>query len=109
MHINSISNINNVNYITEISKSGKTDVSKGISFGLNFQLSNKTIRLCEKSTGLTYNELIHLSHVDALKLMKKRGTYSPNKILIWLKETYRKLGERLGILEKREFIYTDID
>jgi len=42
--------------------------------------------------------------------MKESGELKePNKSKLWLSEKYKKLGEKLGLLEKQINIYTDVD
>ena len=80
------------------------------NFGIKFELSRGTIRAVKKSTGLTYEEMTHLSLAEAAKLMEQRGTLKrPSKIKQRLADKFRKIGERLGLLEKHDNIYTDID
>lgn len=79
------------------------------SFGNKYKLSEKTIKMVEKSTGLTYKEMTTLTSDEAKNLMKQRGTLKePNRIKQWLANQYKQLGEKLGFLEKQHNIYTDI-
>lgn len=80
------------------------------NFGRNYKLSDRTVTSIEKSTGLSRAELTELTTDECKKLMKKRGTLKePGKIKTWIADKYRKLGESLGLLEKKHNIYTDID
>lgn len=80
------------------------------TFGKNFKLSEDSIKAIESSTGLTYKEMTNLPLEESVKLMKKRGKLKePSKIKIWISNLYRKIGEELGLLEKRYNIYTDVD
>lgn len=79
-------------------------------FGMNYKPSKDFIKLIEKSTGLTYDELTRLSLDEAELLMKQRGTLKePSKIKTWLSNTYRKIGETLGLLDKEYNFYTHVD
>ncbi len=78
-------------------------------FGNKYKLSETTIKMVEKSTGLTYKEMTTLTSDEAKNLMKQRGTLKkPNKIKQWFANQYKQLGEKLGFLEKQHNIYTDI-
>ena len=78
-------------------------------FGNKYKLSETTIKMVEKSTGLTYKEMTTLTSDEAKNLMKQRGTIKePNKIKQWFANQYKQLGEKLGFLEKQHNIYTDI-
>ena len=78
-------------------------------FGNKYKLSEKTVKMVEKSTGLTYKEMTTLTSDEAKNLMKQRGTLKePNKIKQWFANQYKQLGEKLGFLEKQHNIYTDI-
>lgn len=78
-------------------------------FGTKFKLAEETIQHIEKSTGLSYQEMTTNTIDDARKLMKQRGTLKePSKMKLWLANKYRQLGEKLGLLEKKRNIYTDI-
>lgn len=80
------------------------------SFGNRFKLSTETIKAAEKSTGLTYSEMTNSSLDECTKLMFERGTLKKtSKFKTWLADKYQKLGEALGLLEKKHYIYTDID
>ena len=80
------------------------------TFGNTFKLSKETIKTIETSTGLTYEEMTRLPFSETRKLMLERGTLKePSKIKLWLADKYKKIGERLGLLEKHYNIYTDID
>ena len=75
-----------------------------------FKLSEKTKKAVEKSTGLTYDELIRMPLNESTELMKKRGTLkTPSKLKLWFADMYRKFGEKTGLLDKRYNIHTDID
>lgn len=79
------------------------------NFGNKYKLSETTIKMVEKSTGLTYKEMITLTSDEATNLMKQRGTLKkPNKIKQWFSNKYQQLGEKLGLLKKESNIYTDI-
>ena len=79
-------------------------------FGLKFKLSKETVNSVEKSTGLTYEEMTNSSFDESEKLMKKRGTLKePNKIFLWLQNTYKKFGEKTGLLEREHKFYTHVD
>ena len=61
------------------------------TFGMNYKLSEKTIKAIEKSTGLTYDEMTRLPLDESVKLMKERGTIKePNKLWTWMQEKYKK-------------------
>ncbi|MBR3890243.1 hypothetical protein IKJ53_06980 [bacterium] len=78
-------------------------------FGNKYKLSETTIKMVEKSTGLTYKEMTTLTSDEAKNLMKQRGTLKkPSKIKQWFVNQYKQLGEKLGFLEKQHNIYTDI-
>lgn len=78
-------------------------------FGNKYKLSETTIKMVEKSTGLTYKEMTTLTSDEAKNLMKQRGTLKePNKIKQWFANQYKQLGEKLGFLEKQHNIYTDL-
>ncbi len=80
------------------------------NFGFKFRLSKETINVIERSTKLNYDELRNLPIAEAEKLMIERGSLKkPSKLKVWLSDKYRKLGEFLGLLEKRYNIYTDVD
>ena len=80
------------------------------TFGMNYKLSEKTIKAVEKSTGLTYEEMTRLPFDESVKLMKERGTIKePNKLWTWMQEKYKNFGERTGLLKKEHHFYTDID
>lgn len=80
------------------------------SFGMNFKLSNETIKAVESSTGLTYEEMTRLPMSESTKLMKERGTLKePDKVLLWLRDKYKKFGEKTGLLKKEYNFFTDID
>ena len=80
------------------------------NFGMKFKLPTNTIKAIEYSTGLTYKEMTRLPINETTKLMKERGTLKePSKIKLWLAGRYRKIGERLGSIEKHYNIYTDVD
>ncbi len=74
--------------------------SNNPNFGINFKLSQETIAMVEKSTKLSYNEMIHLSLDECGDLMKKRGTLKTSKIKLWLAENYRRFGEKMGLLNR---------
>ena len=78
-------------------------------FGNKYKLDNKTIKHIEKSSGLSYKEMTSLATDDAKKLIKERGKLKePNKFKQWFANKYQQIGERLGFLEKKHNIYTDI-
>ena len=80
------------------------------NFGSKFKLPKETIKAIESSTGLTYDEMTHLSFDESVKLMKERGKIKdPSWLKLWLSEKYKKFGEKFGLLEKHYNIYTDID
>lgn len=79
------------------------------NFGNKYKLSEKTIKMVEKSTGLTYKEMTTLTSDEAKNVMKQRGTLKePSKIKQWFSNKYQQLGEKLGLLKKEPNIYTDI-
>lgn len=79
------------------------------SFGHKFKLSKNSIKASESSTGLSYHEMTHLSLEESLKLMNKRGKKKTSGFKLWLSSMYKSIGKKLGLLEKRYNIYTDID
>lgn len=84
--------------------------SQNISQSFNFNLSDKTIKLIEKSTGLSKEEMINLPMHDSIELMKKRGSLKePSKLKLLVSNLYRKFGEKIGFIEKKQNIYTHID
>ena len=86
------------------------NAQKNQSFGFKFKLSPEAIKACEKSTGLTYEEMTRLPLDESVKLMKERGTLKePNKIFLWMQEKYKSFGEKTGLLKKERNFYTDID
>ncbi len=79
-------------------------------FGMNFKLSKQTIEAAERSTKLTYDEMINLPLSECEKLMVERGTLKkPGKLKTWISKKYRELGEKFGLIEKQYNVYTDID
>lgn len=87
----------------------KTRYNTKLSFGINYKLSEKTIKQIEKSTGLSYKEMTTLTIDESRNLMKKRGTLKePSKVKLWFASKYRQLGQRLGLLQKERNFYTDI-
>jgi len=78
------------------------------NFGINYKLSKETIKAVESSTGLSYEEMTRLSLEDSAKLMKERGKIKePSKLNLWLRDKYREIGEKFGLLEKQYYIYTE--
>lgn len=76
---------------------------------MTFRLSDKTMKMIEKSTRLTEKEMKTLSDSECRKLMIERGTLKePSKLKVWASNLYKKFGEKLGLLEKQYNIYTDI-
>jgi hypothetical protein len=93
-------------------------INNDMSFGMKdingrnfkFKLSDATLNAISKSTGLTIDELHRLPLDEATKLMKERGTLKePSKLWQWLSDTYRKFGEKTGLLKKEYPIYSDGD
>lgn len=77
---------------------------------LKFKLSERTMKTISKSTKLSEEELKSLSLDEQIKLMEQRGSLKKqNPVKIFFAEKYRKLGEKLGLLNKEHNIYTDID
>lgn len=84
--------------------------SVGVSFSSNYKLSEKTLENISKKTKLSKDELMQLSLDEGLDLMRNRGAIKrPNSIKIFFIKAYTKLGKKLGLLEKRPNIYTDIN
>ena len=78
------------------------------SFGIRFKLAPDTIKALESSTGLTYNEMTCLPISETTKLMKERGKLKePSKLKLWFSDKYKKIGEKLGLLEKHYNFYTE--
>lgn len=79
-------------------------------FGINYKLSDETIKIIENSTGLTYNEMTSLTIEDAKALMEQRGIIKePRPFKEWLINKYKQIGEKLGFIEKKYNTYTDVD
>lgn len=77
---------------------------------LKFKLSERTMKTISKSTKLSEEELKSLSLEEQIKLMEQRGSLKKqNPVKKFIAEKYRKLGEKLGLLNKEHNIYTDID
>jgi len=75
---------------------------------VSFRLSNETVKLISESTKLTPKEAVTTSFTEAEKLMIERGTMKkPSKIMKILSESYQKLGEKLGWIEKRYYSFFD--
>lgn len=85
-----------------------------IGFGNQYKLNEKTIKLIESKTRLSYNQMKNLTIEDATKLMHKRASIiekfniNCNKIKLCTGKIYKNIGEKLGLLEKQHNIYTDI-
>lgn len=85
-----------------------------IAFGNQYKLSEKTIKMIERKTRLSYDEMKYLTFDDAAKLMRKRAPIGEKfqhefkKIQLWFGNIYKNIGEKLGLLEKKYNIYTDI-
>lgn len=83
--------------------------NKNLAFGINYKLSEKTIKQIEKSTGFSYKEMTTLTIEESRNLMKKRGTLKElSKVKQWCASKYRQFGQRLGLLQKEHNFYTDI-
>ena len=77
---------------------------------IKFKLSDKTVKSIEKSTGLSCKEMTNLTLDESKKLMIKRSVLKePSKLKQWFINKYKQIGEKLGLLEKKYNIYTDID
>ena len=80
------------------------------NFSMNYRLSKDSVKAIESATGLTYEEMTHLSFDECNRLMKERGKLKePSKFKLWLSEKYKIFGERFGLLKKNYNIYTDVD
>ena len=74
------------------------------------RLEPKTLELISKSTKLSKEELCILTIKEARDKMFERGAIKkPNPIKTFLKNLYKKLGEKFGLLDKHYNIYTDVD
>lgn len=77
---------------------------------IKFSLKPETLSSISKHTKLTSNELCTLSTEEAKQKMLKMGVIKKeNPIKKIAKELYQKLGEKLGLIEKQVYIYTDND
>lgn len=77
---------------------------------MNYRLSKDAVKAIEKSTGLSYKEITQLPADECVRLMKERGKLKePSKFKLWLAEKYKNFGEKLGLLEKQNNIYIDVD
>lgn len=77
---------------------------------VKFHLKPETLEHISKTTRLTKEELYTLSREDAYSRMLERGAIKkPNPIKIFLKNIYKNIGEKLGLLDKKYNIYTHID
>lgn len=84
--------------------------SVGVSFSSNYKLSEKTLENISKKTKLSKDELMKLPLDEGLDLMRNCGAIKrPNPIRTFFIKAYTKFGEKLGLLEKRSNINTDID
>lgn len=84
--------------------------SQNVLSGSRFKLSEETIKHIENSTRLSYQELKSLSMQDSVALMREKGTLKePSKLKLLVSNLYRKLGEKIGFIEKKQNIYTHID
>ena len=84
-----------------------SNTTNNTSFGIKFKLSEETLRLISESTKLSVEELHRLPMDEAEKLMRERGSLKePSKFTQWLSDSYRKLGENLGLLKKQHKIFT---
>ena len=85
-----------------------------IFFENKFKLQEKTIKLIEEKTRLSYDEMRFLSIDKAAELMKERAPIGEKirhrfvSVKLALGKIYRNIGENLGLLEKQRNIYTDI-
>lgn len=88
--------------------------SEQVSFGNKFKLNENTIKLIEKRTRLSYDEMKSLPFDEVTKLMQKRtpvGEKIKNmvcRINLYFVKIYKKLGRKLGLLENQCNLYTDI-
>ena len=77
---------------------------------MEFKLSGRTLEDISKSTGLSKDDLFNLSLHEASKLMKNRGALiEQNKLKQWFSDFYKKIGEKLGFLQKEYMVYSDCD
>ena len=77
---------------------------------VNFKLKSDTLNYISKTTKLTSNELCSLSIEEAKQKMFERGALKKeNPIKKITKQLYKKFGEKLGLIEKQVYIYTDCD
>ena len=77
---------------------------------IKFRLKPETLRSISKRTRLTPNELCTLSIEEAkLKMFKMGVIKKENPIKKIARQLYQKLGEKLGLIEKQVYIYTDND
>lgn len=77
---------------------------------IKFRLKPETLRSISKRTRLTPNELSTLSIEEAkLKMFKMGVIKKENPIKKIARQLYQKLGEKLGLIEKQVYIYTDND
>lgn len=77
---------------------------------VNFKLKSDTLNYISKTTKLTSNELHTLSIEEAKQKMFERGALKKeNPIKKFAKQLYKKFGEKLGLIEKQVYIYTDYD
>ena len=92
----------------------KVSQNKEQHFGNKFKLNEKTIKLIERKTRLSYDEMKNLPIDEATKIMRARAPfcekfkYECTKIKHWFGRIYKNIGENLGLLEKQHNIYTDI-
>lgn len=74
------------------------------------KLSEQTMKLISNSTKLSEDELKYQSLDNQIKLMEQRGSIrKQNPVKKFIAKQYRKLGEKLGLLNKEYNIYIDID
>ena len=77
---------------------------------ITFELSQNTVKLLEKSTRCSIEELRSLPISETKTLMMKRGAVkSTNKIKQFFVDKYKKIGENLGLLNKEYNFYTHVD
>ena len=86
-----------------------------IFFGNRFKLEDSTIKLIEKKTRLSYDEMTTLPIDEVTKLIKRRVPIDEKikqgfaNIKLSLGKICKNIGEKLGLFEKQHVIYTDIN